>query len=374
MTKQELINELLHQPLLFNQAMLNELIEKELNFQDIRECIRRIYDLSEKQLEGASNPNTGMLGKLNKRSNSKREKVFNRKVVNQKHGLKYKFIYAEGDSWFQFPCFITDIIDWLNKKRGYILYSEASGGDWLTNIIYEGQYIPSLSVYRPQFFLISGGGNDLVGNNRLAMMVQKDYNYPKYSSLSDLSNTILSNDQKELIIKAQPHITKEFYAFIWIMKAQYTLLFSNLYSSDSTHKNVISITQGYDYAIPNNGIGFSVRYPFQPIMNYFINNGQWLFRPLMIRGIYESELQRALMMTFIFEFNEMFISIAQDERFKNVYHIDCRGLATKKSDWYDELHYKSHIFKKVAKAYEYIIENHEKNIDNIIRVTEILSN
>jgi hypothetical protein len=370
MTKNDLIDAILHYPLSFNQDMLNELISRKLSFQDIRECVRRIYDLSEGQLVETSNANTGMAGKLNSRSNKKREKIFYKRVLKQKPGTGYKFIYAEGDSWFQFPVFIKDILDWLKERKDYILYSEASGGDWITNIIFEGQYIPALSVYRPQFFLISGGGNDLVGNNRLAMMVQRNYNVPKYAGTGDIRDPSLNEEQKERIIRAQPHITKEFYAFIWMMKAQYLLLFSKLYSPHSTQKDVICITQGYDYVIPDKRIGFSLRYPLQPMVNYFLGNGQWLYRPLMLRGIFERELQKDLVMTFIYEFNQMFISIAQDFLFKNVYHIDCRGLA-KPGDWYDELHYKSHIYHRVAKAYEYIIENHENNISKVIRVSDI---
>jgi len=370
MTKDELINEVLHKPLLFNQHMFDELINKGLNFLDVRDCIRRIYDLSEGQLKETSNANIGLLGKLNRRSNKKREKLFYRKVSRQKTDVPYKFIYAEGDSWFQFPFFIADIIDWLKKKDDYILYNEASGGDWLTNIIYEGQYIPALSTYKPHFFLISGGGNDLVGNNRLAMMIQMNNNQPKYNDSSDLQDPFLTDYQVELIIKAQPHITKEFYAFIWMMKAQYTILFSKLYSSSSTQKDLVSITQGYDYAIPGNRINFSFRYPLQPMINYFLDNGQWLFRPMMIRGILDRDLQKALVMAFIYEFNQMFTSIAHDSRFEKVFHIDCRGVAEKSGDWYDELHYKSHVFKKVAKAYEYIIENHAFNINKVIRVVD----
>jgi hypothetical protein len=369
MTKKELIDILLHQPLSFSQEMLDELIDRKLNFQDIRECVRRIYDLSEKQLEETSNANTGLLGKLNRKSNKRRQKIFYRRVFKQKQGTEFRHIYAEGDSWFQFPYFIKDIIDWLSRRKDYLLYSEASGGDWLTNIIFEGQYIPALSVFRPQYFLISGGGNDMVGNNRLAIMIHRNYNQPKYVMASEIDDPHLSGEHKDLIIMAQPHITKEFYAFIWIMKAQYILLFSNLYSPLSTQKDVISITQGYDYAIPGKTIGFSFRYPLQPFINYFLDNGQWLFRPLMLRGIYEKDLQKALVFTFIYEFNRMFVSIAGDKRFKNVYHIDCRGLA-KPEDWYDELHYKRHLYKKVAQAYSYVIDNHGNNIEKVIRVAE----
>jgi|WetSurMetagenome_2_1015567.scaffolds.fasta_scaffold66390_3 hypothetical protein len=364
MNKQDLIEELLHNPLEFSDNKLEELILLGLNFHDIRACIRRIYDLSEGQLRVNSNANTGLLGKLNHISNSHREKQFFKKIVKQKKGSPLRIIYAEGDSWFQFPVFIRDIIDWLKRERGYAVYSEASGGDWLTNMVYEGQYIPSLSVYKPEIFLISGGGNDFLGGNRLAIMVTKDYNQPKYVSPHQLIDPTLTAEQKDLILEAQHHITKEFYAFIWIMKAQFILLFSNLYAPDSTQNSLICITQGYDYAIPHKGISFSFRYPLQFLLNCFMNNGLWLYQPLMIRGIFDTRQQKALITAFIYEFNQMHISIAR--RFANVYHIDCRGVARNRREWFDELHYKSHVFRRVAKAYRYVFENYQYITNRVI--------
>ncbi len=371
MTKTELIEELLHQPLSFTSEKLEQLIELGLEFNDLRECVRRIYDFSERLLLETSNASAGTLGKMNRKSSGKRQKKFFRKVERQKPGVEYQHIYAEGDSWFQFPFFIKDIIDWLNKRRDYLLYCEAYGGDWITNIIYEGQYIPSLTTYNPKFFLISGGGNDLVGNNRLAIMVKKDYNSPKFRHPEELTDPSLTNLQKNMIMTAQPFITKEFYAFIWVMKAQYLLLFTNLYRKGNKHKEVITITQGYDYPIPDPRRRFSFRYPLQPIVNGFVNSGQWLFRPAMLRGILNREHQQAILMAFIYEFNRMFISIARDQRFPKVYHIDCRDVAQSSKDWYDELHLKSHVFKRVAKAYNYVIDNYQNGIDKVIRVVDV---
>lgn len=358
MSKEELINELLHNPLSFSRTMMDDLINKDLDFRDIRECIRRIYDLSESQLEETSNANEGTMGKLNRRSTKKRIKRFNRKIRKLKQGDSYKIIYAEGDSWFQFPVFIKDIIDWLNDNKKYIIYSDAYGGDWITNIIYESQYVSALSVFRPGYFLISGGGNDMVGNNRLAIMVRKNYGKPKYSDISQISDPGLSDGQKRMIMDAQPHITKEFYAFLLAIKAQYILLFNSIYHRDSPHKEMISITQGYDYAIPSFRKSFSFRYPLKFLVNRVIDTGCWLIRPLKIKGIHEEDLQKALILTFIYEFNQIFIELATLSGYDKVYHIDCRGLANGQEDWYDELHYKKHKYEVVARAYSHVIENH----------------
>jgi len=373
MTKEELIHELLHEPLGFNDLKLDALINKGLNFKDIRECIRRIYDLSEEQLTETSNANTGMMGKLNRRSTSKRIKRFNKKIQSLKDGDNPKIIYAEGDSWFQFPVFIRDIIDWLTRKEGYIVYSDAYGGDWITNIIYESQYVSALSLLRPGYFLISGGGNDLVGNNRLAIMVKKEKEpsvyFQKYPPDKPVDDPELSKEQKEMIMLAQGYITKEFYAFLLVIKAQYLLLFKQLYALRSTQKNIITITQGYDYAIPGLKPEWRIFHLLQVFVNKIVDNGCWLQRPLKIRGIFDENVQRAIVMTFIYEFNKVFISLATQYGFDNVFHVDCRNLADSRDCWYDELHYKSRIFKTVARAYEHIINNHDSR-QKVIRADQ----
>lgn len=358
MTKEQLINELLHKPLSFDMTMMDELIKSGLGFDDLRMCIRRIYDLNESQLKETSNANQGITGKLNRMSTAKRTKKFNRRIKKLNEEESYKIIYAEGDSWFQFPFFIRDIIDWLSKEDGYIIYSDAYGGDWITNIIYESQYVSALSVLSPGYFLISGGGNDLVGNERLAVMVRKNNGEPKYSSDKPLIDESLSQHQKDLIMMAQNYITKEFYAFLLTIKAQYLLLFNKLYAERSTQSNLITITQGYDYAIPGIKPRYPVLHPLRFMVNRALDNGGWLQRPLKIKGIFDKDLQRALVMTFIYEFNQIFMSIATEYNFNNVYHIDFRNLADSDQCWFDELHYKSRIFRKAAKAYKYIIENH----------------
>ena len=370
MTKEELINVLLHDPLRFESLMMmDELIDKGLDFKDIRECVRRIYDLSESQLRETSNASEGIMGKLNRRSTAKRMKRFNKRIKKLKNEEGYKIIYAEGDSWFQFPVFIKDIIDWLNDNKKYIIYSDAYGGDWITNIIYESQYVSALSVLRPDYFLISGGGNDMVGNNRLAIMVKRDNKYPKYTPGNPLNDPEITEAQKEIIMMAQNHITKEFYAFLLAIKAQYILMFSKLYGGKSTQQHIITITQGYDYAIPSFKRYFSFRYPLKTLLNFIMDNGCWLKRPLKIRGISEETLQKALVSTFIYEFNKAFIDIAASNKFDKVYHVDCRNLAFGKKCWHDELHYKRHVYKVVARAYSHIIDNHG-NCEKVVRAAD----
>lgn len=359
-----LIAKMLETPLAFNNTDFDNLIASyktnnsynvQEAFQDFRECMRQIYNVNEERLRATSNANKGAMGKLNKRSTKMRQREYFKRVENQQSGKKYTRIYVEGDSWFLFPIFVKDVIDWLEEKDDYLIYSDAYGGDWITNILYEGQYIEGLTVHAPDVFLISGGGNDLVGNERMSVMVSKNGDTQPQKHTPETLSLIEDAEQRVLILSAQPYITKNFYAFIWTVKAQYMMLFKGLYENTDKFKDMISITQGYAYPYPKKGNNFSLRYMMQPIVNSFIGTGKWLFRPLMIKGITDPTLQRAIVMAFIYEYNEMLIDVAK--QFTNVSHIDCRDIPQKQEDWYDELHLKSHQYKKVAARFIKLIDD-----------------
>ena len=109
------IEHLLDNPLCDDSTCVDDL-EKLLIYQGhadfgpLRTMIKRIYDLSESGLRTTSNANSGMLGTWNKRSTKRRKKKFWKRVKGMKPGRRYVRIYAEGDSWFQFPIFINDTI------------------------------------------------------------------------------------------------------------------------------------------------------------------------------------------------------------------------------------------------------------------------
>ncbi|MEO8446687.1 MAG: hypothetical protein ABI528_04285 [bacterium] len=78
------------------------------------------------------------------------------------------------------------------------------------------------------------------------------------------------------------------------------------------------------------------------------------------------------MMAMIYELNKVFIWLAGREQFKNVYHIDCRGIAEGNiENWFDELHLKSDKFSKIAAAYKFAIDNLTDN-NNKGRINKVL--
>lgn len=371
-----LIEELIQNPLSFSDDKFQLIIEdKNFTNKHLQYIFRKIYDINEGSILNKSNASTGILGYLNNKSKNRRNKNFYKKI---KEGFRFKksnkVILAEGDSWFEYPLFIREIIDNLIKFRSkdYAIYSLAFGGDWLANMIYENQYIEELQLLSPDAFIISGGGNDLAGGKRIAKMVEiptskrsnnNEFYACRHDQISRHNSSSKVNFDKDKFTIGVEYLNKEFYGLLNAFKLQYKLLFQNLKKNTDKFSKLKIITQGYDYPIPSYELGFGWN-PFKwhkPVTNYFFKNGHWLKLPLQLKGIKDQEIQNAILYAMIFEFNEMMIEAISG--YDNIYHIDCRGLNNKKS-WYNELHPESNIFHQIAKAYQYCIDGRitEKHI------------
>jgi hypothetical protein len=366
--KQELLATLEQKPL---DLDFDKLVAKDtgLEFEDLRDVLRKVFNINETILLEQSTANAGLMGWLNRFSTARRNKrYYKAQKKDYETGKRRKIVVAEGDSWFQFPVFVKDIIDWLPKKE-FNIYSIAYGGDWLTNIIYEGKYIEELSIHVPDYFLISGSGNDMVGSNKLALMVT-----PQPISDDEVKKIFERwknpSDDPELI-EGRRYLTSVFFSFILLMKAQYWLMFRNLHKSQK-FRNTMIITQGYANALPSYKYHWSQFYNLQPLVNYFVDTGKWLKRPLVIRNIPDDRQQhRKIVRAMIHELNTMFMQLAQT--FENVYHIDARPAVFDDGDWFDELHLKSYGFKRVAATYADLMRrwNHPEERDKIEKVVAV---
>lgn len=357
-TKQDLLEKLIKQPLFFDGVDFDELVNPStaLTFDDLRCALKRVFNVSETALGTESNATTGPMGWFNRYMTRRRQKAYFAKInagfVGQAH---HRVIVAEGDFWFQFIG--RDIINWLDDQDQYAIYSMSYAGDWLANILFEEKYIEELSIHKPSVFLVSGGGNDLVGVNRLAIMTclnPHSFLPLRHTNEQKLLNAGCTPEQAQQIMDVQRHILPDFYAFLLILKCQYYLLFNSLRKAADLQTMAI-ITQGYDYAIPHAGVRWGLWY--QPLVNSAVGSGKWLSQPLMIRGIKDKIIQRSIIMAMIFELNEMFISLAKRSEFPYLYHVDSWGNADD-HDWFDELHLKPLAFKRVATAYENCLHSH----------------
>ena len=342
----------------------------------LNNAIKRLFDTND--IGNNSSAHEGRMGKLNEKDRRRRRKKFQKKVRNgHRSDSSNTVIFAEGDSWFQFPRItrwydaVRDVIDWLIKEDEYAVYSIAAGGDWFSNIFYAGEYIEELPKIQPDVFLISGGGNDLVGGERMAIMtLNPGHNNQnlrdletgriqqlierRVNSLKQRKHLILDVDKYQRGLK---FISDEFFQFINIYFVQYFVFLFSL-SSHKNYKDMIIITQGYDYAIPQDGSQAFI-ISIQRLVNWFAKTGNWLCRPLQMKGIIDQNDQAAIMYAMITEFNEMLIQLAKSPLLKNLYHIDCRGVAESPKDWYDELHLKSRCYKKIARAIKDCIRDNQ---------------
>lgn len=347
LSKKELIELLIKDPKAFSEDMLKCLLKKKsFSGKDLRKVMLRLFDVNDDIIRNDSSADKGAIGWLNKKSMKKREQRFWRKI---NRGSIDKVILAEGDSWFEYPVFIKEIIDQLNKRKRYAVYSLAYGADWISNILYEQQYIEKLSLLNPDVFLISGGGNDIVGGYRLAQLVKK-------RKIIDVPGGVDLSTKEGKLQFANLCFNDEFKALLWLFKLQYHLLFRSI--KENTHKfsDLKIITQGYDYAIPSSkkGFGLNVFRFMQPLTNWFVGNGKWLNKPLLLRGYQDKEQRTAIVYGMIEYFNEVLIEVGNE--YENVFHVDSRGSVNAKRGWYNELHPHSYEFKKIANTFEKCID------------------
>lgn len=254
-------------------------------------------------LEGAF-----LLNSFNRLARWRRNAIYKRRIKTW-DGVR---IVAEGDSWFQYPLMLKDTIDHLIDldQFEYAVYGLSEAGDLLANIVSEDEITRAVEEENPDIFLISGGGNDMVGNGRMATMVHK------YST-SRLPENYPNN---------------RFNVFLDELEQLYRTLFSRLITA---RPHIKIICHGYDNAIPS--------------------KGKWLGKPLEKQNIKNENLQRQIVEVMIGHFNERLQSIVNDFA-GSVFHVDCRDLIGEKPNWYDELHPEDEGYFKVAKKFDETIK------------------
>ena len=247
----------------------------------------------------------------------------------------------------------------------------AYAGDWIANIIYEEQYITELTLYQPEIFIISGGGNDLVGDGRLGMLVNKpslvdfsekpeDAEMIKRITAQDFDNGETdSRKRAEMIVRGTKYLSDEFFALLKVFEMMYRLFFTRIEKAGKFDDMKI-VTQGYDFAVPSNS-----KNPFNHPVK-LLGNGHHIYRPLIKKGIMDAGEQESIVSAAIYYMNEMLIQTGQycnSRRESNyVFHVDSRG-ALRRNEWADELHPRSDAFKRISSVYSACIAG-EQSLDS----------
>lgn len=355
--------------LLANDIQLSELItlRDEINADDLSFIIQKIYDLNETYIFKLAALEK-VLDRLNNIKNAQRNKLFFKKIRKGFRDLNNKkniTVLAEGDSWFNYPIILTDIIDRISMEKDLAVYSIASGGDWFLNMLTARQYVEELSISHPDWFLISGGGNDLVGARRLATMLQPRGDSQEYSKSQWARRLIELAEKKHVPLKDDffeglKFLSKDFFAMLMFFHLQYYFLLNGILrgggKGESKFEGIKIITQGYDYPLPSfkKSFGLNPITWYIPFVRKFLGHGGWLKMPLQIRGIIDNEKQQQVMYAMIYLFNEMMIEMGTlfnaGRSPARVFHIDSRE-SVGKNGWADELHPRPAHFIKTGKTF-----------------------
>lgn len=258
-------------------------------------------------------------------------------------------IVVEGDSWYE-HILIRDIVDWLIHLSKYRIYTLAYGGDWLANYIKEQKYLKKLLKEKPKVFLLSGGGNDLVGDARLTQLVVAQPVKLSEPLLQRIQAGLdqrphLSAEVKNNIILGHQYLNDHFYILMNVLAFEYAFIIQSIKLEPSLD-HVHIITHGYDLAIPSNDKSTLLRKLFK--------NGQWLYAPLHAAQITDDTTKKCIIWAMLFQFNEILKYF--DGLEPNFHYIDCLGLANE-HDWEDELHLKSPVYKKIAEKINTFIQS-----------------
>lgn len=243
---------------------------------------------------------------LNERSNRIRRKRFLERINSGWRGPR---LLAEGDSWFQYPILLHDVVDELSLDHA--IASLAQAGDTLENMVRGRADIEQAIVeYDIDVLLLSGGGNDIAGE-------------PLASYLAPWSKAA---ERPEQLVRDET-----FGAFLSAAEHRLDTLFSELLAR---FPKLQVLMHGYDWPLPRQG-------------------GPWLAPALLARAI-PLELQAAVLRLLIDRYYEMLARLAARHG-ERVHIVDCRGVVGAPADWFDELHPTTPGYRRVGALFRQTI-------------------
>lgn len=138
---------------------------KELYFEDFWNGKEFEVRLKQNKFQSAEKATDSWVVKqLNKIYNTIRRRRFRRQ---RKNGGP--IVVAEGDSWFLYPRpGVKDTLDYIMNE--YAVFSLADAGDDVADYIKNNELINKVGEIKPDFVLISGGGNDVLGSEIRSML------------------------------------------------------------------------------------------------------------------------------------------------------------------------------------------------------------
>lgn len=223
-------------------------------------------------------------------------------------------LVSEGDSWFQHPL-VSDTIDHLAAH--YAIFCVAAAGDTLRNITMPigtppiEEYLKAIEEQQPRVFVLSGGGNDILGEQFRRYIKA---GVPAGSAPQAYLDTLLASDLDSL-------------------QAMYRTLFKTL---QIKRPDLPILVHGYDYVIPLS-----------------VTNKGWLGRYMIEKGITDSDTRKAILHYILDEFSKRLKDVAKE--FPMVSYIPTLGTVPD-NEWYDEIHPNGEGFARVAEKFKVRID------------------
>jgi len=235
---------------------------------------------------------------------------------------------AEGDSWFDYPW--HDVLSELEDNHGFDVQSVAHKGDRVEDMAYSSGQLNDFTRLIdkllgtgvvPRAILLSGGGNDLAGD--------------EFGMLLDnaASPTPGVNDQVAAgVIDVRLHNS-----YVTILSAVTKIC------TDRLDRALPILVHGYDYPVPD-GRGFLGGWGHLP--------GPWLEPGFREKGFNSIPPRVAEMRKLIDRFNAMVATLPSIAGFGHVRYVDVRGTLSTgpnyKKWWANELHPTPVGFTRVA--------------------------
>ncbi|UFH53249.1 caspase family protein [Spirosoma sp. KNUC1025] len=246
------------------------------------------------------------MGLANRIARARRNRRYRKTLKNFPNRLK---IVSEGDSWFQHPL-VSDTIDHLAAH--YAIFCVAAAGDTLRNMTMPignppiEEYLKAIDEQNPRVFVLSGGGNDILGEQFRRYIKA---GVPAGSAPVAYLDNLLASDLDSL-------------------QAMYRTIFKTL--TDKYHDLQI-LVHGYDYVIPLS-----------------VTNKGWLGRYMIEKGIMDQQTRKGILHYILDAFSQRLTAVARE--FPAVSYIPTLGTVPD-NEWYDEIHPNGEGFARVAEKF-----------------------
>lgn len=246
-----------------------------------------------------------------------------------------KVLIAEGDSWFAYP--MNDVLEALEDNHGFDVESVAHAGDNVEDMAYSGgqfeQFARRLEKLLrqdrvPDAVLISGGGNDLAGDEFAMLLNHAASGLPTLNVdvVRGIIDVRLAN-ACVFLISALTEISKQY-----------------------LNRPIPIVIHGYDYPIPD---GRGVLGGWGPLP------GPWLRPSFHRKGHPDQGTNARVMRTLIDSFNAMLKRVSSTQGFAHVRYLDLRNALASgsqyKKDWANEMHPTGRGFATIAARFAAVI-------------------